>query len=199
MTDHNFKPKLSRDDFGWYNKRRLPHLDADVYSQFVTFRLSDSMPEEVLERWRKEGMGDAAFRKRIEHYLDAGYGECWLDRPDVAKIVREALYFHHNKNYFLDSWVLMPNHAHILFTPLAGVHLPVLMHSIKSYSAQMANKILGRQGQFWQHESFDRYIRDTRHFAAVRRYIEHNPVKAGLCKRPEEWRFSSAYENSINI
>ena len=199
MTDYNFRPKRSRDDFGWYDKRRLPHLDADIFSQFITFRLCDSLPQQLLKNWQDENIEDAAFRKRVERYLDLGHGECWLGRQEIAEIVRGTLYFHHNKKYVLDSWVLMPNHGHILVTPIPGVHLPDIMHSIKSYSAQMANKLLGRKGQFWQHESFDRYIRSQKHFEAVRRYIEQNPVKAGLCKKPNEWRFSSAYERVAEI
>ena len=40
---------------------------------------------------------------------------------------------------------------------------------------------------------FDRYIRDEKHFASAITYIENNPVKAGLCRRPEDWAFSSAW------
>ncbi len=87
----------------------------------------------------------------------------------------------------------MPNHFHIAFRQKPGVLLEKIMHSIKSFTAQEANKLLGRQGKFWQEEYFDRYIRDGRHFAAVVRYIEMNPVKAGLCERPEDWKYSSAY------
>lgn len=53
--------------------------------------------------------------------------------------------------------------------------------------------MLMRRGKFWQQESFDRYIRDRKHFVSVVRYIENNPVKARLCKRPEEWPYSSAW------
>jgi putative DNA methylase len=89
-------------------------------------------------------------------------------------------------------WVIMPNHVHVLLTPLPGWHLDQAEHSIKSYTANEANKVLKRKGQFWAPECFDRYIRDWRHFDAVIRYIENNPVKARLCKRPEDWPFSSA-------
>ena len=88
----------------------------------------------------------------------------------------------------------MPNHGHVLLTPLEGFHLDQIEHSIKSYTATMANKMLDRKGQFWAIESFDRYIRNPRHFSAVVRYIEDNPVKAGLCRTPEEWQFGSAFE-----
>lgn len=193
MINFNFKPKLDKDDFGWHQRGRIPHLDAEGFTQFVTFRLCDSLPASVVNEWRLEALEDVQFRKRVEKYLDAGAGECWLADERVAKIVQDALLFHNGRSYDLRAWVIMPNHAHVSFTLFRGVHLPVVMHSIKSFSANAANKVLGRTGQFWQHESFDRYIRDNRHYVAVVRYIEKNPVKAGLCDRPEDWPWSSAY------
>ena len=68
-----------------------------------------------------------------------------------------------------------------------------IVHTWKSYTAHECNKILARSGEFWQKESFDRYIRDENHFASAVAYIENNPVKAGLCKRPQDWKWSSAY------
>jgi REP element-mobilizing transposase RayT len=199
MTDYNFKPKKDRNDFGWHDRGRIPHLDAAGFTQFVTFRLFDSMPPKVLEKWRIEMPDDIAFRKTIEGYLDSGYGECWLRDDRVASVIEETLLFHHRKKYTLEAWVLMPNHGHVVLTPLSGVHLPAVMHSIKSYTAQAANKILGRQGQFWQHQSFDRYIRNNKHFAVTVRYIEENPVAAGLCEKPEDWRWGSAYYRNAGV
>ena len=187
-----FKRKESPDGFGWHDRGYIPHFDAGQQPQFVTFRLGDSMPQEVLDKWRLEKLTDAAFRKRVEAYLDSGYGECWLRNEKVARMVQDTLLFHKGTKYTLNAWVLMPNHGHVLLTPLEGVHLPTIMHSIKSYTATEANKMLGRSGQFWQIESFDRYIRSDRHFVNVVRYIENNPVKAGLCASPEDWPFSSA-------
>ena len=155
------------------------------------------MPQDVLDRWRNETSDDVVFRKRVETYLDSGHGDCWLRDGRIAKLVQDTLLFHAGKKYELWSWVIMPNHAHVVLTPMKGVHLPNVLHSIKSYTAQSANEILGRKGQFWQHESFDRYIRNSRHFASVIRYIENNPVKAGLCLRPEEWQFGSSYYRNI--
>jgi REP element-mobilizing transposase RayT len=193
MTNYNFKPKKDRDDFGWHGRGRIPHLDAEGFTQFVTFRLFDSMPQCVLEKWRVELPDDVAFRKKIEEYLDSGYGECWPNDERIAAILEETLLLHQRVKYLLEAWVIMPNHGHVALTPLPGIHLPSVMHSIKSYTAQAANKILNRKGQFWQHESFDRYIRNYKHFAATIGYIENNPVAAGLCSMPEDWRWSSAY------
>ena len=87
----------------------------------------------------------------------------------------------------------MPNHGHLLLDPLAGNSLSDIMHSIKSYTAHEANRILNRKGQVWAKEYFDRYIRDWRHFASTITYIENNPVKARLCDSPEKWPYGSAY------
>ena len=194
MVDYNFKPRRGRDDYGWHNRGYLPHFDGPEQTQFLTFRLFDSMPKDVLDGWRSESLNDIQFRKKAEKYLDAGYGSCWLRRPEIGSMVCDSLRFHHTKKYDLDSWVVMPNHVHVLLTPLAGFHLDQIEHSIKSYTANEANKLLGRKGQFWAPECFDRYIRDYRHFNAVIQYIENNPVKARLCRQPEEWPFSSAAE-----
>ena len=193
MTNFNFKPKSNHDDHGW-KSRKLRHFDGPVSAQFITFRLFDSLPWEIVEKWRSECSSDADFRRRVERLLDNGRGECWLRIKEIAEIVVGALKFQNGIRYELIAWVVMPNHVHILIRLFESEHLPDILHSIKSFSAQKANQFLKRKGQFWQHESFDRYIRSSRHFAAVVRYIEDNPVKAGLCGSPEGWRFSSAFE-----
>ena len=107
-------------------------------------------------------------------------------------MVQNALLFHDQTKYRLTAWVIMPNHVHLLCTPSAGHDLAEIMHSLKSYTSNEANKMLGRKGRFWQKEYFDRYLRNGRHFAKVLAYIENNPVKARLCERAEDWPFSSA-------
>jgi REP element-mobilizing transposase RayT len=119
--------------------------------------------------------------------------ECYLRDPRVAESVQNSFLFFDGKRYRLTAWVIMPNHAHMLLTPCAGHELSDILHSLKSYTANEANKLLGREGQFWQPESFDRWVRDADHFAKVIAYIENNPVKARLCKKPEDWPYSSAW------
>jgi len=94
--------------------------------------------------------------------------------------------------YHLLAWVVMPNHVHVLIEVIQGYPLGDVIHSWKSFTAKQANKILGKTGAFWQRDYFDRFIRDEAHFANVVNYIHHNPVKAGLVRRAEDWPFSSA-------
>ena len=195
--DYNFEPKGHRSELGWYDRGYIPHFDGGPIPQFITFRLFDALPKRVVVELEEKAkaLGDdsgAIFRKSLEKYLDSSYGECFLARPAIAQMVVEALNFHKDKKYRLHAWVIMPNHGHILATPLPAVELRKIAHSIKSYTAHEANKMLGRTGQFWQHEIFDRYIRNREHFLNVIEYIENNPVKAGLCRVASDWRYSSA-------
>jgi REP element-mobilizing transposase RayT len=94
--------------------------------------------------------------------------------------------------YELHGYVIMPNHVHILITPLR--ELPAIMQSLKGHTAREANKILGLTGHpFWQDESYDRFVRNEQEFGKIASYIEMNPVRAGLCFAPEEFRYSSAW------
>ena len=198
LTDYRFQPKGFRSSLGWYDRGYIPHFDGGEISQFFTFRLFDSLPNEVVEKWREDTkdqgeQGKTLFRKNVENYLDKGFGECFLNDERVAEMMQNSLIFFHEKKYHLIAWVIMPNHIHFLATLLKNVELRAIAHSIKSYTAHEANKILSRNGQFWQHEPFDRYIRNRKHFVNVIEYIENNPVKAGLCEKPEDWKFSSAF------
>jgi putative DNA methylase len=74
----------------------------------------------------------------------------------------------------------------------AGSPLSGIMHSLKSYTANQANQLLGRTGQFWQHESYDHWVRDDDELERIVSYIASNPIKAGLAQRPEQWSWCSA-------
>jgi len=188
---------MNKDPRYWHSRGFLPHFDAESFTQFITFRLADSMPKKVLGKWRaeltKNEITDVDFRQRIEYYLDQNYGSSYLRDEPIANVLQETLLKWDGERYKLISWVIMPNHCHILMTPETGFEISNIMHSIKSYTAHEANKILNRQGQFWAKEYFDRYIRDYKHFASTIKYIENNPVKARLCQLSEEWPYGSAY------
>jgi REP element-mobilizing transposase RayT len=105
----------------------------------------------------------------------------------------EAL--HHNAEilhqYHLHAYVVMPNHIHVLLTPF--LPLPLVTKSIKNITARRANTLLKRNGAtFWQDETYDRQVRDNNEFTNIQRYIENNPVKAGLATSPEDYHWSSA-------
>ena len=185
-------------DAGWHSRGYLPHFDGSEIAQTVTFRLADSLPQTVLERWRSELAADSSnsetvLRRRIEHYLDQGYGGRALRDARVAAMVQKSLLHFDGERYRLSAWVVMPNHVHTLLTPDAAWSLSRVIKDLKSYTSHEANRILQQTGQFWMEDYFDRYVRDLKHFANAISYIENNPVKAALCQKASDWRFSSAW------
>lgn len=126
-------------------------------------------------------------------YLDKTQeGPHWLRNPDVAQLVSDALHYRDGRVYNLDTFSIMSNHVHVTFTPLEkeddSFHsLSSIMHSLKIYTALKGNDILKREGQFWQHENYDHYVRDEAELSRIRKYILNNPVKAGLVESWDEW------------
>jgi REP element-mobilizing transposase RayT len=169
--------------------------------QFVTFRLHDSVPKQIIQNWKAElritektntnSRESIILRKRIEDYEDKGSGMCFLKDPRIASLIKEALTCFDGQRYQLLEWCIMPNHVHILIKIFCGYSLSEIMHSWKSFTAHEANKILKRHGIFWMQEYFDRYIRDTQHLEEVINYIRNNPVKAGLTEWKWQYSFNS--------
>jgi putative transposase len=178
---------------GWHQRGYLPHHDKPGLTQFVTIRLHDSLPMSRRAEWElllklEDGRER---RKQLESYLDRAEGECWLARPAVAKCAEEALRFFNGQRYELRTWVIMPNHIHVL-VEIGNTSLAKLMQSWKRFIAREANKLLGREGVFWQREYWDTYMRDTSQTGKAVKYIEGNPVKVNLVREAKDWAWSSA-------
>jgi REP element-mobilizing transposase RayT len=173
---------------GWHSRGYLPHFDSPEAVQFVTFRLTDSLPRAVAEALGQLPNSLA----ETDHRLDAGLGSCWLGQPPIAEVVEDAILHFDALRYRLLAWCIMPNHVHVVVEPTDGYALGGIIHSWKSFSAKYANRILDRSGAFWHRDYFDRFIRDEGHLARTIAYVENNPVKAGLVSLPDAWRWSSS-------
>ena len=210
---------MTRLDYQESYVRRLPHIQPPGAVLFVTFRLAGSLPVHVVRQLEEEtrkaqaiiletaAEGDQerllyeelrrAFG-RFDRALDrADTGPRWLQEAAVAQIVQESMHYLDGEKYDLDCYCLMSNHGHIVFTPLEAedgqyIALSRIMHSLKRHTAIEANRVLGRQGQFWQHESYDHIVRDEAELNRIRRYVLNNPVKAGLVEAAEDWPYSWA-------
>jgi REP element-mobilizing transposase RayT len=205
---------------GIHTRGYLPHVKREGASYFVTFRLADSLPKEVLlsferekaERLRRlsdfvrrgETINDSEeeiardLSRMIERYLDRGAGACHLRRPQIAELVAGALRHFHESRYVLLEWVVMPNHVHAIVWPMPNHLLSDILKSWKQFTSRRAKAIAGMGKEpFWQPESYDHWIRNDDEMARISRYIRNNPVTAGLCDRPEDWRWSSAWRAPV--
>jgi len=154
----------------------------------------------------------------LDDYLDKNRDIEWLSDIRIAEIVRDNLFYHAASKYYLWAYVIMPNHVHLVLQPAEnwikrfenvpqaaslakekkakyerGV-LSGILHSLRSYTGNEANKVLGRTGSFWNNEYYDHLVRDNEELQRIIYYVENNPVKAGLVRKMEDWRFSSAYD-----
>ena len=185
----------------------LPHWEQRGATYFVTFRLADSLPVDVLASWKDERTAwlklhpqpwdwktareyMRKFEEEREHWLDQGHGSCLLREPQAAAIVAESLDHFDRQRYLIDSYVVMPNHVHVLFKPLGEHSLVDILHSWKSFTANVLNRKMNREGALWMHESFDTIVRDAEHLRVCRDYIAQNPRKAQLTQR--RFHFGSA-------
>ena len=188
---------------GWHSRGYLPHLDQLSLHQSITFRLADSIPKTKLEHLHHNlkhlpaEKQDPARRRKIEQWLDSGWGCCALRHPEIATYVQNSFLHFHGDRYDLKAWCIMPNHVHLLILP----HTPLseIIHGWKSFTSRWIlkqNERLSLQipdpKQFWQRDYWDRFIRDGDHYQNVIDYIHKNPIKAGLCRTPESYPWSSA-------
>ncbi len=175
----------------------LPHWHQSGRLQFVTFRLADSLPHDKYKELQEEKerilstfsepptaeQEDELFNlmdAKLEKYLNDGYGECVLKNPNIRRILEDALFHFDGNRYRLHAFVIMPNHVHLLIEPLGDNKLKDILHSLKSFSANEINKLLDRNGALWQKESFDRIIRNAKHYHNTIRYIGDNPKALGV-------------------
>ena len=170
----------------------LPHWQQGKRMQFVTFRLGDSLPQRRLDRWdeeKKTWLGfhpkpwtaqvaleyHRRFSAQIERWLDQGKGSCLLREKANREHVKDVLMKFHGQRVAHHAWVIMPNHVHLIFTPM--VPLKDLLKAWKGVSA----RAIGR-GPIWQENYRDTLVRDEEHFRNAVRYIRKNPR---LAKLPE--------------
>ena len=175
----------------WHRRfHSVPHRENKAL-QSITFRLYDSLPKEVIEEIKLKldikkddpacnSMQYQRLRQKIAEYEDAGYGQCFLRDERIAAIMQDTLKHFDGERYQLLCWCIMPNHVHVLIEVNEGWSLSKIMHGWRSYTANEANRILGRTGKFWMEEYYDRYIRNDNHLQKTINYILNNPANAGL-------------------
>jgi type I restriction enzyme R subunit len=179
------------------HEHRLPHWQQGDVFYFVTWRLADSLPAEKIKEWQAErdawlsrhpGPWDEKteeeyherFSRQIDQWLDQGHGSCLLRDREYSTLVADAIRHFIGERYNIASFVVMPNHVHVLFRLRVPHRLEEVVKSWKGFTAREINRRIGKTGPLWQEDYWDRLIRNPRHFAKCAEYIRENPVKAKL-------------------
>ncbi len=167
---------------------------------------------ETADEERKKAFLDF-HRRWFRKYEDVLHKEeadiVWLKNEAIADMVAESLKYRHDKVYRLIAFCIMSNHVHVVFKPLlderslteikysnplrfesSEATLGEIMQSLKGYTARQANKMLNLTGPFWESESYDHEVRNAEELARVVKYTLNNPVKAGLVRNWQDWRWS---------
>ncbi len=193
-------------DIEIHHGRHLPHWRSTRATYAVTFRQADSLPASVLRQWQAERKAIVdrlsqeksrpltgaetreiarVFDEKIQDWLDRGEGSCVFREPRFADLMEGALKHFDRERYDLNAWVVMPNHVHVVVTPLGDHDLGEILRSWRGYTALMLNRALGRAGTFWQHEPYDHLVRDEDDMGHQIAYVLSNPARASL----KDWRW----------
>ena len=108
----------------------------------------------------------------------------------ASLLVDVLLHYREQQKYKLHEFVIMPNHAHILLSPLITIERSVQL--IKGGFSFRANNELSSRGSVWQPSYWSRRVRDSEEYNAFRKYTHMNPVRKHLIESPQSWPFSSA-------
>jgi len=194
-------------------RRRLPHYQPKDSILFATFRLANSLPKEIISQLHQEREErekainkESNIEKRLsliveeqkryfghfDSYLDRISTEIrWLENVHIAKLVYDAILFYNTIEYDVIAFCIMPNHVHLM-ADMTRKNIPLhsILKRIKTFTALKANSILNCSGQFWHNENYDHVVRDGNELRRIVTYILENSVKAGLCKRWEDWKWT---------
>ena len=179
-------------------------------------KLADDSPAIQAHETRLRKFSREWFVRLEEALHRAETGPTWLKDETVARIVAEALHHRDGNVFRLDAYCIMSNHVHAVFAPslaeqdIREVRLPegrrfiannqpldVIMQSLKGWTAWQSNRALGRKGTFWEEESYDHVVRDNAEFKRIVKYVLANPVKAGLVREWQNWKWSYRRETAI--
>jgi REP element-mobilizing transposase RayT len=118
-----------------------------------------------------------------------------LSLPEGARdLIAEHCHREHRRRATLHAFVVMPDHVHLLLSPLRNddgwpVPLVDILQCLKGATAHRINTLLHRSGPVWEEESFDYVLRSDESLKEKCEYIRQNPVRAGLVQKPEDYRW----------
>ena len=190
--------------------RCKPHWSQTGTVVFITMRLADSVPRDLIRQWDRERIDwlrragvlprdDENWRPAVElledsererftkHFhrlrettLDESLGDCVLQHPAASQQVATSLMKFDGDRYHMGDFVIMPNHVHLMAVFTDKASMLKQCTGWMHYTARQINQSLGRRGALWQTDPFDHLVRSGDQYDYLRGYIRDNPRKAGL-------------------
>ena len=215
-TAHPTKAPMLDKDISY--RRNLPHFHPEGHPLFITFHLADSLPKHIITELKEQRENalrllpkesveerykvEKKYFSRYDDWLDCcEHGPRWLGDANIASIVTNKLHSMDKEYYKLFCYCLMLNHVHLLIQATdakkashkgQSAKYPVTdaLRLLKGSTARECNLELKRSGSFWQHESYDHYVRHDEELTRIIKYIFNNPVKANLVREWNDWKFT---------
>jgi len=188
-----------------FTRRNLPHWLVAEHAYFVTIRLKNTLPFDLIRKLKAERETAEDLEKfdreqfvRIEKILDgAQSNDCVLDNKEVAEIIINSFQWLERKGWVIYAATVLSTHVHFLIRNFEGLSAELLNHlaRFKNYTARRSNEVLGLSGHFWAREDFDHWIRTPQKFESTVRYIANNPVKAGKVQKWDEWPWTVLHDD----
>ena len=181
-------------------RRNLPHFYAQDAIYDINFRLANTIPKSLSDEYywtlkqeiknKKTKKTSSLNTEIMDDYLDRKPNKIdWLRNEKIRLETISSINFNNKKLYSVIAFCIMPNHVHLIINTFNYPYTPLgeILKSIKQFSGNQANKVLNRQGQFWQHESYDHIVKSRNELATRINYVKNNPVKAGLVTSWRKW------------
>jgi REP element-mobilizing transposase RayT len=138
-----------------------------------------------------------------QHFVTFCTERRWVLPQQGRSIALECCLHDNGRKFDLRVAVVMPDHVHMIFTPLVDheamevFSLAKIMDAVKGASAHGINKMMGRKGRVWQPESFDHVLRSSESLDAKILYLLENPVRRGLAQAWNQypWVWTKAFVN----
>jgi len=125
-------------------------------------------------------------------------GERLFDEPEYQIILGTIANSRQRLGFLLCGYVLMPDHWHALISTAHPLTISHVLQDIKRLASIRINKLRKTKASRWQHQFWDRFVRHPKEFAERLEYVQYNPVRKGLVEHPEQWRWSSVNNFSLD-
>ncbi len=114
-----------------------------------------------------------------------------LEERDFGRLVTALARMRQKQRFALTAWVFLPDHWHAIIHPSYPVSISRAMSAVKVSSTIAINHARNEKGELWQERFFDHALGTVKEYWETVEYIHLNPVRRGLVKRPEQWKWSS--------